>query len=128
MTADAPAVSLRAFQRPVGTAFLVHSGFAASAWALGLATDRMDYKDMAWAAGPVANAWYQAVGIPVLRYGLPVQTAIQGLTWRQSLLVCYWISEDRLQFTYLGFVARWYHGLGPTPLLPGVLHLDQARA
>jgi hypothetical protein len=102
VTADAPAVSLRAFQRPVGTAFLVHSGFAASAWALGLATDRMDYKDMAWAAGPVANAWYQAVGIPVLRYGLPVQTAIQGLTWRQGLLVCYLISQTAFGLLILG--------------------------
>jgi steroid 5-alpha reductase family enzyme len=85
--ADAPLPALRDFQRPVGTSFLVHGGFAATAWALGSATNRLDYKDLVWPAAPVANAWYQAVGIPVLQYGLPLSVALRGLSWRQGLLL-----------------------------------------
>lgn len=83
-----PRPSLRAYQRPVGTSFLIHGGFAASTWLLGVTTNRLDYKDWVWPAAPVVNAWYQAVGIPVLRYGLPISVALKGLSWRQSLLVC----------------------------------------
>jgi hypothetical protein len=85
---DAPWPSLRSYQRPVGTSFLVHGGFAAGAWAVSALSDRVDVKDQAWFAAPVANAWYQAVGIPVLQYGLPVTVALKGLGWRQTLLVC----------------------------------------
>lgn len=85
--ADAPLPALRTFQRPVGTSFLIHGGFAATAWALGAATNRLDYKDLVWPAAPVANVWYQAVGIPVLNYGLPVSVALRGLSWRQGLLL-----------------------------------------
>jgi len=85
--ANAPRPSWRELQRPVGTSFLVHGGFAATAWALGTATNRLDYKDLVWPAAPVANAWYQAVGIPVLQYGLPLSVALRGLSWRQSLLL-----------------------------------------
>jgi hypothetical protein len=84
---DAPPLSLRALQRPVGTSFLVHGGVAGAAWAVGALTDRVDAKDIAWAAAPVFNAWYQAIAIPVLYHGLPLDVAIRGLSWRQALLV-----------------------------------------
>ncbi|EIN11908.1 DUF1295-domain-containing protein [Punctularia strigosozonata HHB-11173 SS5] len=80
-------ISIRALQRPVGTSFLVHTGLSVGTWLIGASTDRADVKDILWPTGMVADAWYQAIGIPVLRYGLPLSIALKGLTYRQALLL-----------------------------------------
>ena len=73
--------------RPVGTSFLLHTGLSVGAWAIGVATGRTDIKDCLWPSGMVVNAWFQAVGIPVIRYGLPVSVVLKEMPWRGKLLV-----------------------------------------
>ncbi|KDQ55807.1 hypothetical protein JAAARDRAFT_37230 [Jaapia argillacea MUCL 33604] len=65
----------------------MHTGLSLGAWVVGATTDRMDVKDCLWPSGMVANAWYQAVGIPVIWYNIPIDVVLKELPWRQSLLL-----------------------------------------
>jgi len=74
-------------QSTILPSFGLHSGLAIIAYAAARSADRLEYKDWLWPAAPVANAWWSAVGIPVVYYGASASDALGSLTWDEKLLL-----------------------------------------
>ncbi|KAI5862513.1 DUF1295-domain-containing protein [Durotheca rogersii] len=84
---NSTASTLGLLEHAVLPSFCFHSGLGVIAYGIGRYTNRVDVKDIAWPSGQVANAWWSAIGIPVVYYGVPVLVAWETLTYNQKLLL-----------------------------------------
>lgn len=64
-----------------------HSGLSVVAYAAARASNRLVVKDYLWPSAQVLNAWWSAVGIPVVYHSVPIATALSSLTYTQQLLL-----------------------------------------
>ncbi|KAI0149028.1 hypothetical protein BJ166DRAFT_55222 [Pestalotiopsis sp. NC0098] len=74
-------------QNTVLPSFGLHAGLGAVAYGLGRYTDRAEAKDYLWPSGQVANAWWSAIGVPVVYGGMSVSAAWAALNYDQKLLL-----------------------------------------
>ncbi|KAI1467709.1 DUF1295-domain-containing protein [Daldinia caldariorum] len=74
-------------QHAVLPSFGLHTGLSLVTYGLARYTDRVEVKDWLWPSAQVANAWWSAIGIPVVYEGLPVSTAWSALSYDQKLLL-----------------------------------------
>ncbi|CAJ2506512.1 Uu.00g006420.m01.CDS01 [Anthostomella pinea] len=79
--------TLGLLQHAVLPSFGLHAGLGAIAYGIGCYTDRAEAKDYLWPSGQVANAWWSAIGVPVVYGGLSVSAAWAALTYDQKLLL-----------------------------------------
>ncbi|KAK9422218.1 hypothetical protein SUNI508_04897 [Seiridium unicorne] len=79
--------TLGLLQHTVLPSFGLHAGLGALAYGIGRATDRVEVKDYLWPSGQVVNAWWSAIGIPVVYGGLSISAAWAALTYDQKLLL-----------------------------------------
>ncbi|KAM0811242.1 hypothetical protein AB5N19_11598 [Seiridium cardinale] len=79
--------TLGLLQHTVLPSFGLHAGLGALAYGIGRVTDRVEVKDYLWPSGQVANAWWSAIGIPVVYGGLSISAAWAALTYDQKLLL-----------------------------------------
>jgi steroid 5-alpha reductase family enzyme len=79
--------TLGLLQHTVLPSFGLHAGLGAIAYGVGRFTDRAEVKDYLWPSGQVANAWWSAIGIPVVYGGLSVSAAWSALSYDQKLLL-----------------------------------------
>ncbi|KAI0850635.1 DUF1295-domain-containing protein [Daldinia vernicosa] len=79
--------TLGLLQHAVLPSFGFHSGLSLIAYGLGRYTDRVEAKDWLWPTAQVANAWWSAIGIPVVHEGLSVSAAWSALSYDQKLLL-----------------------------------------
>lgn len=79
--------TLGLLQHAVLPSFGFHSGLSVIAYGVGRYTNRVEAKDWLWPSGQVANAWWSAVGVPVVYNGLSLSTAWGSLTYDQKLLL-----------------------------------------
>ncbi|KAI0171920.1 DUF1295-domain-containing protein [Hypoxylon sp. FL1284] len=81
------ASTLGLFQHAVAPSLGFHGALGLAAYGAGRWADRVDAKDVLWPAGPVANAWWSALGIPVLYEGASPAAAWRALSYDQRLLL-----------------------------------------
>lgn len=74
-------------QATVLPSFGLHTGLGAIAYGIGRYTDRAEAKDWLWPSGQVANAWWSAIGVPVVYGGLSISSAWAALSYDQKLLL-----------------------------------------
>lgn len=74
-------------QHAVLPSFGLHAGLGAVAYGIGRYTDRAEVKDYLWPSGQVVNAWWSAIGVPVVYGGLSISSAWAALTYDQKLLL-----------------------------------------
>ncbi|KAI1859884.1 uncharacterized protein JN550_011803 [Neoarthrinium moseri] len=79
--------TLGLLQHAVLPSFGLHAGLGAIAYGIGRYTDRAEAKDYLWPSGQVVNAWWSAIGVPVVYGGLSVSAAWADLTYDQKLLL-----------------------------------------
>ncbi|KAI0014641.1 DUF1295-domain-containing protein [Xylariomycetidae sp. FL0641] len=79
--------TLGLLQHQVLPSFGFHSGLGVIAYGIGRYTDTAEAKDWLWPTGQVANAWWSAIGVPVLYGGLSVSDAWARLSYNQKLLL-----------------------------------------
>ncbi|KAK6078377.1 DUF1295 domain-containing protein [Seiridium cupressi] len=79
--------TLGLLQHTVLPSFGLHAGLGALAYGIGRVTDRVEVKDYLWPSGQVVNAWWSAIGIPVVYGGLSISAAWAALTYDQRLLL-----------------------------------------
>ncbi|KAF3067137.1 hypothetical protein GL218_08862 [Daldinia childiae] len=79
--------TLGLLQHAVLPSFGFHSGLSLIAYGLGRYTDTVEAKDWLWPSAQVANAWWSAVGIPVVHEGLSLSAAWSALSYDQKLLL-----------------------------------------
>lgn len=79
--------TLGLLQHAVLPSFGLHAGLGAIAYGIGRYTDRAEAKDYLWPSGQVLNAWWSAIGVPVVYGGLSVSAAWSALTYDQKLLL-----------------------------------------
>ncbi|KAL1877509.1 hypothetical protein Daus18300_002497 [Diaporthe australafricana] len=65
----------------------LHSGLSIAAYAASRVANRVDGKDWLWPVGPVANAWWSAVGTRVVYDGVSVGTALSSLVYPDKVLL-----------------------------------------
>jgi steroid 5-alpha reductase family enzyme len=65
----------------------LHSGMSIIAYAAARTTNRLEVKDYLWPSAQVLNAWWGAVGVPVIYHSVPIATALSSLTYTQKLLL-----------------------------------------
>ncbi|KAH6658205.1 hypothetical protein BKA67DRAFT_557405, partial [Truncatella angustata] len=74
-------------QHAVLPSFGLHAGLGAISYGVARYTDRAEVKDYLWPSGQVANAWWSAIGVPVVYGGLSIPTAWAALSYDQKLLL-----------------------------------------
>ncbi|KAI1415511.1 DUF1295-domain-containing protein [Hypoxylon sp. FL1857] len=74
-------------QHAVLPSFGFHSGLSIIAYGVGRYTDTVEAKDWLWPSGQVANAWWSAIGAPVVYEGLSLPAAWDALSYNQKLLL-----------------------------------------
>ncbi|KAI1134036.1 DUF1295-domain-containing protein [Hypoxylon sp. FL0543] len=79
--------TLGLLQHAVLPSFGFHSGLSIIAYGVGRYTDTVEAKDWLWPSGQVANAWWSAIGAPVVYEGLSLSAAWDALTYNQKLLL-----------------------------------------
>ncbi|KAI1375728.1 DUF1295-domain-containing protein [Hypoxylon crocopeplum] len=79
--------TLGLLQHAVLPSFGFHGGLSVIAYGIGRYTDRIEAKDWLWSSGQVANAWWSAVGGPVVYDGVSVAAAWGALSYSQKLLL-----------------------------------------
>ncbi|TFK53548.1 DUF1295-domain-containing protein [Heliocybe sulcata] len=84
-----PRPTWQSFTRPVATSFLLHSGLSIGTHALAAVTTnyRLDSKDVIWPGAMLVDAWYQAVGYPVIWEGRAFGDVLAGFSWRERLIL-----------------------------------------
>jgi len=65
----------------------LHGGLSAIAYGIGRMNNRVQTKDYVWAAAPVINAWWGAVGRRVVQRGIPISQAIGVLSRPERLIL-----------------------------------------
>lgn len=65
----------------------LHSGLSIAAYTASRVANRVDGKDWLWPVGPVANAWWSAVGVRVVYDGLSVGSALSTLVYPDKVLL-----------------------------------------
>lgn len=66
---------------------ILHGGLSVIAYAAGRATDSVDTKDLLWAAAPVINSWWGAVGRRVFERGIPTTRVLGSLSRPERLIL-----------------------------------------
>ncbi|KAI0834342.1 DUF1295-domain-containing protein [Hypoxylon sp. FL0890] len=79
--------TLGLLQHAVLPSFGLHSGLGVIAYGVGRYTDRVEAKDWLWPSGQVANAWWSAIGAPVVHEGLSLSAAWDALSYNQKLVL-----------------------------------------
>ncbi|KAI1205267.1 DUF1295-domain-containing protein [Annulohypoxylon truncatum] len=79
--------TLGLLQHAILPSFGFHSGLSVIAYGVGRYTDTVEAKDWLWPAGQVANAWWSAIGAPVVYEGLSFSEAWDALSYNQKLLL-----------------------------------------
>lgn len=79
--------TLGLIQHAVLPSFGLHGGLTLIAYGIGRYNDRVDTKDWLWPSAQVANAWWSAIGGPVVYEGVSVSTAWTALSYNQKLLL-----------------------------------------
>ncbi|KAI1101347.1 DUF1295-domain-containing protein [Jackrogersella minutella] len=79
--------TLGLFQHAIVPSFGFHSGLSVIAYGLGRYTDTVEAKDWLWPSAQVANAWWSAIGVPVVYEGLSLSQAWDALSYNQKLLL-----------------------------------------
>ncbi|KAI8962949.1 DUF1295-domain-containing protein [Daldinia sp. FL1419] len=74
-------------QHAVLPSFGLHTGLSLIAYGLGRYTNTVEAKDWLWPSAQVANAWWSAIGIPVVHEGLSLSAAWSALSYDQKLLL-----------------------------------------
>ncbi|KAK6958428.1 hypothetical protein Daesc_001228 [Daldinia eschscholtzii] len=74
-------------QHAVLPSFGLHTGLSLITYGLARYTDTVEVKDWLWPSAQVANAWWSAVGIPVVHEGLSLSAAWSALSYDQKLLL-----------------------------------------
>ncbi|KAI6091295.1 DUF1295-domain-containing protein [Hypoxylon rubiginosum] len=81
------ASTLGLIQHAILPSFGFHSGLSVIAYSIGRYTNKVDSKDWLWPSGQVANAWWSAIGIPVVYQGSSLSAAWNALSYSQKLLL-----------------------------------------
>ncbi|KAI2617716.1 DUF1295-domain-containing protein [Hypomontagnella submonticulosa] len=79
--------TLGLIQHAILPSFGLHGGLSLIAYGLGRYTDTVEAKDWLWPSGQVANAWWSAIGAPVVYEGLSLPQAWDALSYNQKLLL-----------------------------------------
>ncbi|KAI0882939.1 DUF1295-domain-containing protein [Annulohypoxylon maeteangense] len=74
-------------QHAILPSFGFHGGLSIIAYGVGRYTDTVAAKDWLWPSGQVANAWWSAIGAPVVYEGLSLSEAWDALSYNQKLLL-----------------------------------------
>jgi steroid 5-alpha reductase family enzyme len=64
-----------------------HTALAVPVYLIGRGTDTFEAKDSLWPSGMVANAWWSALGRPVLLDGVPVDTVWKSISYPGKLIL-----------------------------------------
>ncbi|KAI2610533.1 DUF1295-domain-containing protein [Hypoxylon sp. NC1633] len=91
--------TLGLIQHAILPSFGFHGGLSLIAYGIGRYTDTVEAKDWLWPSGQVANAWWSAIGAPVVYGGVPVSVAWYALSYNQKLLLA-GVSAWGLRFFY----------------------------
>ncbi|KAI1760408.1 DUF1295-domain-containing protein [Hypoxylon sp. FL1150] len=81
------ASTLGLIQHAILPSFGFHSGLSVIAYGIGRYTNKVETKDWLWPSGQVANAWWSAIGIPVVYQGASLSDAWNALSYSQKLLL-----------------------------------------
>ncbi|CAN8096480.1 unnamed protein product [Discula destructiva] len=65
----------------------LHSGLAVAAYTASRVANRVDGKDWLWPSGQVINAWWSAVGHPIVYGGVSLGTAFSSLAYPDKVLL-----------------------------------------
>ncbi|KAI2472715.1 DUF1295-domain-containing protein [Annulohypoxylon bovei var. microspora] len=79
--------TLGLLQHAILPSFGFHGGLSVIAYGVGRYTDKVEAKDWLWPSGQVANAWWSAIGAPVVYEGLSLSEAWDALSYNQKLLL-----------------------------------------
>lgn len=80
------ALSTESFLHLYGTSVARHSSISAIVWAIAVKTDRAEAKDWLWPSGMLFNTWWSVLA-PGLSTGTALTTILQGLGWREKVLL-----------------------------------------
>ncbi|KAI1382988.1 DUF1295-domain-containing protein [Hypoxylon trugodes] len=79
--------ALGLIQHAIIPSFGFNSGLSLIAYGIARYSDRVEVKDLVWPGAQVANAWWSAVGGPLVYDGVPLSTAWSALSYSQKLLL-----------------------------------------
>lgn len=75
------------FKDCIYPSLVLHGGLSVVAYAAGRATNHVDTKDILWAAAPVINSWWGAVGRRVIERGIPTTRVLGSLSRPERLIL-----------------------------------------